>query len=78
MNDCEASSRCNDVGRIIKEKGSRKLCRLVKQNLNYISGSHENPIQMQVKLQLFRNTFLEDIVRYETTQQTSLSCATAD
>ncbi|GBN92265.1 hypothetical protein AVEN_204652-1 [Araneus ventricosus] len=79
INDGDTSSRRQGVGspRIIKEKGRRRLPRLVKQNRRQ-TGSADSPIQCRFKRKCFGTHSSADTVGYGIVQQTSHSCASVD
>ncbi|GBO01000.1 hypothetical protein AVEN_229395-1 [Araneus ventricosus] len=79
INDGDTSSRRQGVGRprVIKEKGRRRLSRLVKQNRRH-SGSADSPIQCRSKRKCFGTHSSADTVGYGTVQQTSHSCSSVD
>ncbi|GBM23081.1 hypothetical protein AVEN_67049-1 [Araneus ventricosus] len=78
INDGDTSSRRQGVGRprVIKEKGRRRLSRLVKQNRRQTVA--HTPIQCRSKRKCFGTHSSADTVGYGTVQQTSHSCASAD
>ncbi|GBM79782.1 hypothetical protein AVEN_267078-1 [Araneus ventricosus] len=78
INDGDTSSRRQGVGRprVIKEKGRRRLSRLIKQN------RRQTVVQLTAQYDAKRKCFgthsSADTVGYGTVQQTSHSCASVD